>query len=113
MKAGIKLSMNTLTRTVQKQGLHSQTPHRTPLLIKKHIKSLLEYAKRNLHRPVELWKIKRELSEPMDQCKNVSKSGVRKAGFMTKRTSPWSSTEVGQSCCADVMLLQELAVLIV
>ena len=74
MKAGTSASVATIRRALNKQGLHGQTPRRTPLLTTRNIKSRLEYARRNLDKTTEVWmtvlltdETKLELFGHMDQ----------------------------------------------
>lgn len=74
MKAGTDVSLLTIGRSLNKQGLHGWTPWCTPLLTKKLMKGRVEYARRNLDRPAEFWdtvlrsdRAKLELFGHMDQ----------------------------------------------
>ena len=74
MKAGTSVSVATIRRALNKQGLHGRTPRRTPLLTTRNIKSQLEYARRNLDKTTEFWETvlwtdetKLELFGHMDQ----------------------------------------------
>uniref|UniRef100_A0A3Q3KH31 Transposase Tc1-like domain-containing protein n=1 Tax=Monopterus albus TaxID=43700 RepID=A0A3Q3KH31_MONAL len=88
MKAGTSASVATIRRALNKQGLHGQTPRRTPLLTAKNIKSQLEYARRNLDKTTKFWekvlrtdKTKLELrGTPWTGCQSI-------AGLTHRRTA--------------------------
>ncbi|KAF7645443.1 hypothetical protein LDENG_00204490, partial [Lucifuga dentata] len=72
--AGSKVSVCTVRCILNAEGLHDQTPRRTPLLTHKHEKSRLQYARNHINKPQKFWdsilwrdETKLELFGPMDQ----------------------------------------------
>ena len=55
MKAGTSASLASIACAMNKQGLHGRTPTCTRLLVTRNIKSLLEYARKNLDKTTEFW----------------------------------------------------------
>ena len=83
--AGTEVSVCTVRRIRNTEGLHSQTPRCTPLLTQKHKESQLPYAQNHLNMPQKFWnsvlwrhETKLVLFGPMYQCyvwrKNVEKN---------------------------------------
>ena len=72
--AGTEVSVSTVRRMLNAEGLHAWTPRRTPLLTQKHKKSRRQFAKNNINKPKRFWdsvlwsdETKLELLGPMDQ----------------------------------------------
>lgn len=55
IKVGTSVSVATIRRALNNQGLHGKTPRRTPLLTSRNIRSQLEYARRKLDKMTEFW----------------------------------------------------------
>ncbi|KAF2354891.1 Transposase Tc1-like [Trinorchestia longiramus] len=53
--SGIEASKHTISRALRHEGLCSRTPHRTPLLQKRHIKARLKFANDQLNNPAAFW----------------------------------------------------------
>ncbi|KAF2346557.1 Transposase Tc1-like [Trinorchestia longiramus] len=53
--SGIEASEHTISRALCREGLRSRTPHRTPLLQKRHVKVRLKYANDHLNNPAAFW----------------------------------------------------------
>ncbi|KAF2362699.1 Transposase Tc1-like [Trinorchestia longiramus] len=52
--SGIKVSKHTISRALRREGLRSRTPHRIPLLQKRHVKARLKYANDHLNKPATI-----------------------------------------------------------
>ncbi|KAF2354270.1 Transposase Tc1-like [Trinorchestia longiramus] len=53
--SGIESSKHTISRALPRKCFRSRTPHRTPLLQKRHVKDRLRYANDHLKKPAVFW----------------------------------------------------------
>ena len=52
---GVQVSKKTIVRELNRTGIRSYTPRKTPLLTVKHVKSRLTFAKDHLDKGNEFW----------------------------------------------------------
>ena len=52
---GVQVSKKTIVRKLNRTGIRSYTPRKTPLLTVKHVKSRLTFAKDHLDKGNEFW----------------------------------------------------------
>ena len=52
---GVHVSRKTVSRELHRSGVHSFTPHRTPLLKAKYVKNHLNVCKGHLAKGIEFW----------------------------------------------------------
>ena len=53
--AGTEISTDTISSTLQRVGLHSRFPKKTPLLKPRHVKARLKFAHEHLDKPASFW----------------------------------------------------------
>ena len=74
LKSGVEVSVETIRRSLRKEGVNGRIPRRTPLLKKRHKTARLKFARGHVDKPAIFWdkilwtdETKIELFGPMDQ----------------------------------------------
>lgn len=52
---GVKVSKDTISRTIHRKGIFSRSPRKTPLLKRMHVRSRLDFANEFIAKPKEFW----------------------------------------------------------